>query len=89
VGLLEVKRHKAHLHRFLDALESEPTDLLGLTHQRLIVHCLSELGVGDKDPGGHLRQLEDHYVHWSVCETRLNRRWEEQYRRFGSTTSLI
>ncbi|KAK5263126.1 hypothetical protein LTR96_011449 [Exophiala xenobiotica] len=85
VGLLGVERNKEHLRRFLNKLESEPTDLLGLAHQRLVVHCLSELSAGDKDLGGHLRQLENRYLQWSTCETRLNRSWKGSYGRFSST----
>ncbi|GKT81420.1 peptidaseCc14 [Colletotrichum tofieldiae] len=39
VGLLDEGRKAA---RFFEEIEKEPVDLLGPTHQRLVMHCLSE-----------------------------------------------
>ncbi|KAK4464109.1 hypothetical protein QBC42DRAFT_264319 [Cladorrhinum samala] len=39
-GLLDVKGHG---EEFFTAIENKPRDLLGPTHQRLVMHCLSEV----------------------------------------------
>ncbi|CAH0054140.1 unnamed protein product [Clonostachys solani] len=41
-GLLEAEGEDEIL-RFLNTIEEEPRDLLGPTHQRLVMHCLSEV----------------------------------------------
>lgn len=75
VGLLRTQHNNEHLYRFLNTLESEPIDLIGLAHQRLVVHCLSELSAGDDELQCQVRKLEDRYLRWALCESRLHREW--------------
>ncbi|KAK7883374.1 hypothetical protein LTR67_011298 [Exophiala xenobiotica] len=88
VGLLRIEQDQKHLCRFLDTLESEPIDLVGLAHQRLVIHCLSELSPSDNDLHGRFRQLEDRYLQWCVCESMLSRSWNRQYGRYGRYKSM-
>lgn len=41
-GALSSRNDEANLVNFFDKLEEQPRDILGLTHQRLVMHCLSE-----------------------------------------------
>lgn len=85
VGLLLSEQNKEQLYRFLDTLESEPIDLIGLVHQRLVVHCLSELRAGDNELPYRVQQLEDRFLEWASCEMRLKRNWTGRLQ----STSLI
>ncbi|KAI0538646.1 ARM repeat-containing protein [Xylaria digitata] len=49
---------------FYHAIEQEPRDLLGFTHQRLVIRCLSETSLR----GSHCRDLEDQIVQWILFE---------------------
>ncbi|KAI1422873.1 hypothetical protein F5Y12DRAFT_716901 [Xylaria sp. FL1777] len=69
VGLLE--HHEVPL--FFDALEQPPLDLLGPTHQRLVMHCLSEVThwKGQRRHALELRlsqwmSVEDEMTRWSL-----------------------
>ncbi|GAB1315795.1 Armadillo-type protein [Madurella fahalii] len=42
-GLLHEKRDDGQLCRFFHTIDNEPRDLLGPTHQRLVMHCLNEV----------------------------------------------
>ncbi|KAH8748415.1 hypothetical protein F5883DRAFT_239074 [Diaporthe sp. PMI_573] len=42
-GLLDASGDEEQLCRFFRTIEDEPRDLLGPVHQRLVMHCLSEL----------------------------------------------
>ncbi|KAI3322925.1 ARM repeat-containing protein [Xylariaceae sp. AK1471] len=59
-GLLDTE---AKTIRFFQAIE-EPRDLLGPTHQRLVMHCLSEVSI--ELP--LRKELEDQLLHWLVFE---------------------
>ena len=71
VGLLQMEDHR-HLHRFFEVLEGEPRDLLGPTHQRLTIHCLSEIGTAKDDFRSKIRELEDNYRNWMIFESSIN-----------------
>ena len=71
VGLLQMEDHR-HLHRFFEVLEGEPRDLLGPTHQRLTIHCLSEIGTAEGSFRFKLRELEDNYRNWISFESSIN-----------------
>ncbi|KAI1087121.1 armadillo-type protein [Rostrohypoxylon terebratum] len=55
--------------KFLKELEEEQPDLLGPTHQRLIMHCLSETDISH-DPR-LLSRLEDGLYRWLIFECGL------------------
>lgn len=62
-GLLDAEGEEETL-RFFQTIEEEPLDLLGPTHQRLVMHCLSE--VSTKMP---LRKdLEEKLLLWLYFE---------------------
>ncbi|KAK5631514.1 hypothetical protein RRF57_007228 [Xylaria bambusicola] len=64
-GLLESKE----LSDFFEAIEQDPLDLLGPTHQRLIMHCLSEVGSSTELP---IRsRLEAKLSQWLLFECDL------------------
>lgn len=80
VGLLHIEDDKACLYQFLDTLEREPIDLVGLAHQRLVVHCLSELSARGDVLQCRLQKLEDRYLERALCESRPLRQREILYR---------
>lgn len=43
-GLLHANHDEEQLCRFFYTIEGQPRDLLGPVHQRLVMHCLSEVG---------------------------------------------
>ncbi|KAI1736057.1 ARM repeat-containing protein [Xylaria scruposa] len=66
-GLLDDSIHE--IGRLFQAIQEEPRDLLGLAHQRLIMHCLSEVSEGSR-----LRpNLEDQLVRWITFEYQLKK----------------
>ncbi|KAM0424167.1 hypothetical protein ACHAPT_010536 [Fusarium lateritium] len=64
-GLLDDERQEGLcLLRFFRTIEEEPRDLLGPTHQRLVMHCLSEVSTDMP-----LRQcLEENLMQWLLFE---------------------
>ncbi|KAI1169450.1 ARM repeat-containing protein [Nemania sp. FL0916] len=65
--------------QFFQTIENESRDLLGLTHQRLIIRCLSEVS-GHMPPREHLEDqnyefssLAGEVERWSELETRIFR----------------
>lgn len=55
--------------RFFETIEDEPRDLLGPTHERLVMHCLSEVSSSRDLP---IRsKLEARLSHWLLLEYRL------------------
>ncbi|KAL6814117.1 armadillo-type protein [Trichoderma camerunense] len=65
-GLLDTKREEddGNIQDFFQKIEEEPLDFLGPTHQRLVMHCLSE--VLSNFP---IRfSLEQHLAKWLVFE---------------------
>ncbi|CAI4211604.1 unnamed protein product [Parascedosporium putredinis] len=69
-GLLYLGLEKDYLS-FFKALEQEPVDLLGPSHQRLIMHCLNEAGqrTGQRGEVSKLRaKLEERLLQWLYLE---------------------
>ncbi|KAI6778333.1 uncharacterized protein J7T54_003340 [Emericellopsis cladophorae] len=57
---------------FFDEIRKEPIDLLGLTHQRLVIYCLSEVQARPQSSFAALRtRLEDHLVEWLLFECKF------------------
>ncbi|KAF5586712.1 NACHT LRR PYD domain-containing protein [Fusarium pseudocircinatum] len=52
--------------QFLQAIDSEPLDLIGVAHQRLAMHCLAELrpSTSSERVKAHRSHLEAHLVRW-------------------------
>ncbi|KAK4062959.1 hypothetical protein Trihar35433_8754 [Trichoderma harzianum] len=69
-GLLYTGYEEEQLHRFFLTMEDQPRDLLGPVHQRLVMHCLSEVGPSDgMESFAHLRRrLEEHLSQWLEFE---------------------
>ena len=69
-GLLEANRDEEQLCRFFATIEEEPYDLLGPTHQRLIMHCLSEIVPSKEMPKFTARRanLEEQLSGWILFE---------------------
>ncbi|KAH6971507.1 hypothetical protein BKA56DRAFT_677610 [Ilyonectria sp. MPI-CAGE-AT-0026] len=69
-GLLQPHGDGEQLCRFFGTIEKEPRDLLGPTHQRLVMHCLSELMSQKGMPTfAPLRtKLEDQMSKWLLFE---------------------
>ncbi|KAF3071780.1 hypothetical protein CFAM422_006224 [Trichoderma lentiforme] len=69
-GLLYTEYEEKELHRFFLTIEDQPRDLLGLVHQRLVMHCLSEVGPSDgMESFAHLRvKLEEYLSQWLEFE---------------------
>ncbi|KAH8881364.1 ARM repeat-containing protein [Thozetella sp. PMI_491] len=73
-GLLQADGDESQLCRFFDMIEEAPRDLFGPTHQRLIMHCLSEVeGTAEFPDFERLRnKLESHLSEWLLFECRHN-----------------
>ena len=63
-----------HLRRFFALIEGEPRDLLGPAHQRLVMHCLSEVNSLSKtSTSTPLREnLEEQLSRWAIFEHKFN-----------------
>ncbi|SCV57521.1 uncharacterized protein FFB14_15185 [Fusarium fujikuroi] len=55
----------------LEAIEEEPLDLLGPSHQRLIMHCLSEIPRSETEPPSYRARLEKTLSDWLLFECDL------------------
>ncbi|CZR49588.1 uncharacterized protein FPRO_15946 [Fusarium proliferatum ET1] len=55
----------------LEAIEEEPLDLLGPSHQRLIMHCLSEIPRSETEPQPYRARLEKTLSDWLLFECDL------------------
>ncbi|GAE00197.1 conserved hypothetical protein [Paecilomyces variotii No. 5] len=65
-GLLQVD--EGSVQAFLQELEAEPRDLLGPVHQRLLMHCLSEV-IPDQEGALNCRaKIEEHLSQWLQFE---------------------
>ncbi|KAI0188180.1 armadillo-type protein [Xylaria flabelliformis] len=67
-GLLNNNTQEAE--RFFQAIQDEPRDILGPTHQRLVTHCLNE--VSKRLPSR--ASLEDQLVRWITSECQRENR---------------
>ena len=68
-GMLQCQ-DEDHLRRFFALIEEEPRDLLGPVHQRLAMHCLSEVDSSNNTSTSiSLREnLEEHLSQWALFE---------------------
>ncbi|RSL69726.1 hypothetical protein CEP54_002125 [Fusarium duplospermum] len=66
-----------HIVGFFNALQEEPVDLLGPTHERLVTHCLNEISLSETTPAiVSLRNaLEQHLSKWLVFQCTRPRSW--------------
>ncbi|KAH2345388.1 hypothetical protein KXW91_006727, partial [Aspergillus fumigatus] len=73
-GLLQTCQDKEPLLRFFQTLEDEPRDLLGPAHQRLLMHCFSEVPRSDnKSTLENLRaEMENQLSQWLSFECALH-----------------
>ncbi|KAL5610403.1 hypothetical protein FOVSG1_005084 [Fusarium oxysporum f. sp. vasinfectum] len=55
----------------LEEIEKEPLDLLGPSHQRLIMHCLSEIPRSETEPPSYRARLEKTLSDWLLFECDL------------------
>lgn len=85
VGLLDDESDKAQVKRFYCLLEDEPLDLVGLSHQRLIIYCLSEVRLADRELQSYRRALEERYILWAQRQLQLSNEQNSRY----SPNSLI
>ncbi|EAU36043.1 predicted protein [Aspergillus terreus NIH2624] len=69
-GLLNEEEGDEEASRFFDAIEAEPLDILGPTHQRLVMHCLSEIRTAATFKKG----LEEQLSQWLLFECRNTNR---------------
>ncbi|KAK3307826.1 armadillo-type protein [Chaetomium strumarium] len=68
-GLLYDKGNETQLFRFFRTIDDEPRDLLGPTHQRLVMHCLNETPSNNSPSFTYLRtSLEDELSRWVLFE---------------------
>jgi NACHT/LRR/PYD domain-containing protein 3 len=67
-GLLDIE-DGLEVTRFFQAIEKEPRDLLGPAHQRLVMHCLSEVVRTAESPFSAFRmRLENDLSRWVMAE---------------------
>ena len=73
-GMLQAQ-DEDHLRRFFALIEDEPRDLLGPVHQRLAMHCLSEVDSSNKTSTTiSLREnLEEQLSRWALFEHKVKR----------------
>ncbi|KAI1128146.1 hypothetical protein F5Y10DRAFT_292310 [Nemania abortiva] len=69
-GLVQARGGDIQINRFFRAIEDEPRDLFGPAHQRLVMHCLSEVTPSQEMPRfNQLRtQLEGQLEKWLLFE---------------------
>ncbi|KID61122.1 ankyrin repeat-containing domain protein, partial [Metarhizium hybridum] len=72
-GILD-QEYSAQVANFINAIEQEPLDLLGPTHQRLVMHCLSEIS----SPLQLRRGLECRLKQWLLFEVKAKRGYESE-----------
>ncbi|KAL2846715.1 armadillo-type protein [Aspergillus pseudoustus] len=88
-GLLH-KISKDQVCSFLKKIEGEPHDLLGPAHQRLLMHCFSEIpqpensGLAD-DSNVYLRHLREKMEHGCIQWSKYEDRWLPEMRLCSET----
>ncbi|KAL8366277.1 hypothetical protein RB595_004851 [Gaeumannomyces hyphopodioides] len=71
-GLFYEKGDEGGLCRFFHTIDDEPRDLLGPTHQRLVMHCLNEVPSNNSTSFADLRTgLERQLSRWVLFECRF------------------
>ncbi|CAG8114833.1 unnamed protein product [Penicillium olsonii] len=63
-GLLGLNRDPNEPEKFFRALDQKPLDLLGIAHQRLLIHCLSEV----QHEFSLRREIQRHLSNWLVFQ---------------------
>jgi hypothetical protein len=73
-GLMHGAGHDSHLCRLFDVIEADPRDLLGSVHQRLVMHCLSEVPEGNEWStfAARRKALQNMLQKWLIFECKLN-----------------
>lgn len=72
-GLLHAK---GDARKFFETIETEPYDLLGFVHQRLVMDCLDEVAKLQKTADFELRtNLEDHLKQWLLFTKRMQEKY--------------
>ncbi|KAK7430467.1 hypothetical protein QQZ08_002986 [Neonectria magnoliae] len=74
-GLLHANHDEEQLCRFFQTVEEQPRDLLGPVHQRLVMHCLSEVVPSQRTPG-FITRLQEHLRQWLVFDYTWRERTE-------------
>ncbi|KAL3470095.1 hypothetical protein BJX99DRAFT_264532 [Aspergillus californicus] len=69
---------------FLRKIEEEPRDLLGPAHQRLLMHCFSEIPQSESRDG-HLQQLRDKMEHGCIQWFEYEDKWLQKMRLCSET----
>ncbi|KAH7176129.1 hypothetical protein EDB81DRAFT_771952 [Dactylonectria macrodidyma] len=69
-GLLHANSDEGQLCRFFRTIEEQPRDLLGPVHQRLVMHCLSEVVPSQEIPE-FITGLQEQLNQWLVFEYTL------------------
>ncbi|KAM0492244.1 hypothetical protein ACHAP8_010107 [Fusarium lateritium] len=70
-GLLD---KEGHGHELFDEIEKEPLDLLGPSHQRLVMHCLSEVSISATEHRSYRDPLEKRLSDWLLFECNFRQR---------------
>ncbi|KAH8649582.1 armadillo-type protein [Ilyonectria robusta] len=68
-GLLHTNHDEEQLCGFFRTIEEQPRDLLGPVHQRLVMHCLSEVVPSQKIP--EFNRLQEQLKRWLLFEWTL------------------
>ncbi|KAL7815180.1 hypothetical protein V8C26DRAFT_131638 [Trichoderma gracile] len=78
-GLLHARSDEDELCRFFRIIENQPRDLLGPVHQRLIMHCLSEVASPDGNGPFALtrKKLEHQLSQWLEFECEFDSDYNE------------
>ena len=69
-GLLDLETEQQETVRFFRAMEEKPIDILGPTHQRLVMHCLNEV---QSDSFPLREKLEGQLSKWFVFQCKFIR----------------
>ncbi|PTB62032.1 hypothetical protein BBK36DRAFT_1130052 [Trichoderma citrinoviride] len=90
-GLLHAGKDEDELCRFFRLIEDQPRDLLGPVHQRLIMHCLSEVPSSDGIESFALlrKRLEHQLSQWLKFECKLASIDEGYLQLFGRQVHLV
>jgi hypothetical protein len=65
-GLLHIEHGEEQLQRFFHTVQGQPRDLLGPVHQRLVMHCLSEVVPSPVTP--EFKRLHELLKEWLLFE---------------------
>ncbi|KAJ5710713.1 hypothetical protein N7488_004869 [Penicillium malachiteum] len=71
-GLFSLEKQGQDLIEFFEELQNEPIDLVGPVHQRLLMHCLSEVPPKHATFSARRNDLENKLRQWGVWEYRCD-----------------